>query len=1183
MALIDPYESLERQLDWRLDPFLRLESRLSQRFGSDKPLPKYKSEAQLLRELGPPEVSGLGKMANLLNLPGSMAMDLISALTGTPRNPLDQLLHPLSHRERGESIGFRDVMTQLGARPNQETGLRGWKDPKEAALDLAGFAGDVAFDPLNLVTLGGGAVSKGGAVLRRAGAPKLSTLDRITTSVDDLAKRTNQDALKDAAKAAGFDDPAAFLTKHGQEKVGGLMGLGIPFKDNFATAGTGDVAQGIAKTWDTTKETLRHGKIPGTQFSPGQEIAAMFSHAAKGVRSPEMDPFAFDLTKTQDAIKLGLRTDTAARLAKALRSGHDPEQLSTLGRMHLEGVLDVEKVPEPFRQMATDAGDMVKGLKEHQKVVFLQAKHNGTRLEHLVDPTGGEYAARTFIEQMGGKLASSLSRETYMTGVFGMTEQLRRIIADPKLKEGSWEEGMQYLMSRWGEKFIPRQNEGHLFDELLHKIRDVWSPEQLKVGGYGQHVLKDAQDGFISSKFKIAQTDSVIESLAKLGKPTRDMKERGMSFYEVLERAGIESGHRNPGYDVIDDAAQPEVIALGRDAPKSVTGEPQKLLTGPQQTGLIPQPRLVKGLEEADATRMLQAKVKKPPKQDGALYRIQEQLAKLGRGLTTSPDDLNKIGHMQVPERIAEDIINHIARATPLHQTPGLVAQAWDTFTNAFKAGVLNWPASITRDSMSALAQLGLTGHFAPQATKEAAQLVGGGVADFRNIPAVARLMAKQGLPMTPEASTDAMRQLAYAHDLIGPGSGASGTAEVAGLGDLPGGAASFSKEFAGLDPVNLKRLSTLAAGSSWNPLKTRGVANQLTTEFKPFAMAERLRQAGDSYTRLTGFITDLRRGVDPGQAARTIKDVLVDYSPSTFTDTERTLRKALPFYAFSSRMAKHIGKELSEKPGRGLSQFIQAQHEAQATELPMPAYVGQTGAIPLGQLDDGTKRYLTSLGMMHEDPLSFAGGEGTSKLAELGSRLHPLLKMPIELATGESLFQRGPMGGRELSEADPPIGRLLTNLGLRDDLPGGRAKPLFGAAFEHVMANMPTARAVTTARTLSDPRKDLMDTRVPGPAALLNTLTGARISDVSPQSQDLAIIQRRDQLARENLGARSFTKSYVPAEDRELARRSGDRTLIEQMDAYNELGAYMDKKKKERQKAERLKARQQAWNQTAF
>ena len=99
--------------------------------------------------------------------------------------------------------------------------------------------------------------------------------------------------------------------------------------------------------------------------------------------------------------------------------------------------------------------------------------------------------------------------------------------------------------------------------------------------------------------------------------------------------------------------------------------------------------------------------------------------------------------------------------------------------------------------------------------------------------------------------------------------------------------------------------------------------------------------------------------------------------------------------------------------------------------------------------------------------------------------------------------------------------GRLLQNM---SDLATGQktSEPVTfpgSNLFESVVANSPVSRILSTARTLTDPRKSW-------PAALLNTLTGARLTDVPQRSEEALVMEQLSSLIKE-AGAKNFENTY--------------------------------------------------------
>lgn len=253
--------------------------------------------------------------------------------------------------------------------------------------------------------------------------------------------------------------------------------------------------------------------------------------------------------------------------------------------------------------------------------------------------------------------------------------------------------------------------------------------------------------------------------------------------------------------------------------------------------------------------------------------------------------------------------------------------------------------------------------------------------------------------------------------------------------------------------------------------------------------------------------------GLSPEQAAQKVHDIHVNYSD--VTPFERDLKLAVPFYTFTRKMAEQVGNNLVQRPGGATATAIKLSNRSRGPDELTPDYVAETSSIPLGRAKDGTASYITGFGMPWEDPLSFLGKGVRGAGMEALSRLNPLVKGPLEYSTGQTFFQSSPDGGRPLGDADPLLGRLIANV------TGSKDAYRLPQAVEVAIANSPASRYLSTARQLTDTRKDVL-------SKIANFTTGVRITDVSPASQD-AILRERVQSALREAGGRSFVRSYIP------------------------------------------------------
>jgi hypothetical protein len=249
-------------------------------------------------------------------------------------------------------------------------------------------------------------------------------------------------------------------------------------------------------------------------------------------------------------------------------------------------------------------------------------------------------------------------------------------------------------------------------------------------------------------------------------------------------------------------------------------------------------------------------------------------------------------------------------------------------------------------------------------------------------------------------------------------------------------------------------------------------------------------------------------KGYSSAAAAMEVHRAHFDYGDLTQFE-KGVMKRVIPFYSFSRKMAEQFADTLISRPGGLMAQSIKASAGEQ--EPGTPDHVASTAAIPLGDLPDGSRRYLTGFGLPTEDPVGFLGGGVRGALLEGLSRTSPLIKGPLEWATGESFFQTGPSGGRDLRDMDPALGRLISNV------TGAEEAYRLPEGVEQVISNSPLTRYITLGRTLTDSRKGLG-------AKAASAFTGLRIADVSPAARDATLRETINDAAR-RAGARAFER----------------------------------------------------------
>jgi len=368
-------------------------------------------------------------------------------------------------------------------------------------------------------------------------------------------------------------------------------------------------------------------------------------------------------------------------------------------------------------------------------------------------------------------------------------------------------------------------------------------------------------------------------------------------------------------------------------------------------------------------------------------------------------------------------------------------------------------------------------------------------------------------------------------------------------LGDYEG------RKLAAMNPANLSGMPRWFTADDALRGKVR-----TTTDFLPARVADSFGQFTDASTRAAAIIDQVRRGQSFDSAMQRAKDTLVDYDPRRFSWTEKeVLKRVFPFYSFLSSQVPYVMKELLNNPAGGLGKTIRAQRHSQDDQY-VPYHMRDKAAIPWRTDADGSQHYVSSLGMMHEDAVGMLDPD----LADILGNMNPLLKAPVELATGRSLFMRGPLGGRELSEMDPAFGRIVQRsgelLGLREESDARPVSPI-GATGEHLLSNSPAARVVSTVKTMLDNRKSLAQRAV-------NLLSGVKFTTISPENQQSMLRAELDAVLKER-GVRPFTRYSLRKGEIEEIEESGDQELAMKLRAVEKARAVLDKAQRARRQQE--------------
>ena len=273
-----------------------------------------------------------------------------------------------------------------------------------------------------------------------------------------------------------------------------------------------------------------------------------------------------------------------------------------------------------------------------------------------------------------------------------------------------------------------------------------------------------------------------------------------------------------------------------------------------------------------------------------------------------------------------------------------------------------------------------------------------------------------------------------------------------------------------------------------------------------------KVNQAVEWVNRMPLYLYLKEKGYQPLQAAQEVIKRHFDYSDLSPFE-RKVMRRTIPFYTFTRKMAALTADTLTQQPGGPMAQLIRATGKAREPGAILPDYLSQTLAIPFGQDKEGQKRYLAGFGFAHEQPLQYLGGGIQGAGMEALSAMNPLFKGPLEYLTGQSFFQRRP-----IEQLDPLLGRTIASA------TGRKEAVKLPQLLEMLASNSPASRYLSSLRTGLDPRKGLG-------AQASNLLSGMRIYDVPPRTQDTMIGKAASDLLMGSGLAKSFEKTYVPKE----------------------------------------------------
>jgi hypothetical protein len=548
----------------------------------------------------------------------------------------------------------------------------------------------------------------------------------------------------------------------------------------------------------------------------------------------------------------------------------------------------------------------------------------------------------------------------------------------------------------------------------------------------------------------------------------------------------------------------------------------------------------------------------------GAVVPLEEA----ARKLNFDPDNFRQmwqartgqdVANFSVPERLLDSLKTLATPSRASLPEKGLLG-ALDQFTAAFKGGALASPAFNVRNTYSGQINAATHGAFNPM------DWLAGLRASWGDYAGIASQLdnAPGFVGMSPQERINTFLDMTGGNR-IGSGNLVDDVTNIPeqSIKGMYTGANTGEGLLDRMLPAN--RRGILNRASDFFSMRGVGITrNPLNRNTNPLlVLNDAVGNSVEDALRTGTFLNQVRKGVDPGQAADLTRMSQVDYSPSAFTSFERNVMKRLvPFYSFQKGILPSIATNVLYQPGGLQGQLIRAvtRGSEPSEENFVPEHLRQSAAIPLPadfplQPKDGLTRYITNIDLPFESTLNmFAPGVGattTSRVMDsiqktgmnFAGQLNPLAKYLIESTTNRQLYS-----GRQLSDLYStleqdigPIGRPLENA-ITNLVPFG-------------------SRALGTMRQLRDERLDPVDRYS---KAAINLLAGFKLTDVdSERTKQLAARDMLNKLLSTTPGVRTYENLTVPEDVvRSMPKEQRDMYLLYKIIQTEAAKRARDKKK---------------------
>lgn len=193
---------------------------------------------------------------------------------------------------------------------------------------------------------------------------------------------------------------------------------------------------------------------------------------------------------------------------------------------------------------------------------------------------------------------------------------------------------------------------------------------------------------------------------------------------------------------------------------------------------------------------------------------------------------------------------------------------------------------------------------------------------------------------------------------------------------------------------------------TNWNPL---------SRSFAPMEGGRKIGTAIENYSKMVGIMAALKQGKTIKEAVKDAEEALFNYGKLTPFEKD-FMRRVIPFYTWARKNFEYQIRSLSTTPGRTAAQikFMNGLEES----FGEPQSPSDKEGLPSWVIDrlgikGSRNKYLTGFGLPIEEFMGrFSGDKGFmwNTISNTMVQMNPLLKFPIEKATGVDLFRGRPI-----------------------------------------------------------------------------------------------------------------------------------------------------------------------------